>query len=172
MPDPDGIQQAKPQAKRSTLDKLHQQTHELLKLKGNELVIYKQAKAIKKELDQDPKVKTIYEQEKEFNTRVNSILKLFVGFWKKNEYPDLKVFGVVILPGEYVYTFKFLLGVLLLFTLIPFMFVFIVPFSIGLIKSDAKQVIFICIALLVIFLLQVFVLADKSAIVIEMRPKE
>jgi hypothetical protein len=170
MPDPDD--QPKQESRKTKLDKFQEEARELLKLKGNELVIYKQAKTIKTGLDQDPKIKTIYDQERQFNTHVTSFLKLFVGFWKKAEYDDVKVFGVVLLPGEYVYICKFLLGVLLLFTLIPFMIVFIVPFSLGLIKSDVKQVILICVALIVIFLLQWLVLSEQSAIVIEMRPKQ
>lgn len=139
----------------------------LMHLSGNELIIYKQAKTIKQDLDNDPKVQTIYAREKELNTQVNSFLRLFVGFWKKKEFSDIKSFGVVIIPGEYVYTCKLILGITLSFTLIPLMFLFIVPFCIGLLKSETKQVLLIGVALTVIFLLQSFVISDKSKIVIE-----
>jgi hypothetical protein len=177
MPDPDSISYSdsvnppEKQSRLSVLDRAQQATHDLLKLKGNELEIAKQAKIIKTEMDQDPTVKSIYEREQQIKTHVNSFLKLFIGFWKKKAYADAKLFGVVVLPGEYVYTVKFLIGVLLLAALVPIMFLLIVPFSLGLIKSDTKQVILLCVSFLVIFLIQWLVISEKSAILIELRPK-
>ena len=138
-------------------------------MSGNERVIYKRAKTLKRNLDEDPKVQTIYAREKELNTQVSSFLKLFVGFWKKKEYGDILSFGVVIIPGEYVYMCKLILGIVLLHTLIPLMFLFIVPFCIGLLKSETNQILLIVLAVTMIILLQRLVISDDSKIVIELR---
>ena len=172
LPDPNISESSTENPKpRSLAKRLRDETSELMQLSGNERVIYTQAKILKTDLDNDPNVQTIYAREKELNTQVNSLLGLFVGFWKKKEYSDVKSFGVVIIPGEYVYTFKVILGIVLLHTLLPIMFLFIVPFCIGFIKSETKQILLILVALTVIFLLQKFVIADNSKILIEYQKK-